>query len=89
MKQKNKLTEGYTPNYRIIESKLTENKPLRTVLYATLLVILKTRPFPESGPLAFLSFELLEEASSSSEASSTLHSCKVIYDREDYSNIAP
>lgn len=53
--------------------------PFKTVLYGTLLVILNTRldPFPESGPLAFLSFELFEGVgSSSSVTSSILQSCK-------------
>ena len=53
--------------------------PFKTVLYGTLLVILNTRldPFPESGPLAFLSFELFEGVGSSSSAtSSMLQSCK-------------
>lgn len=49
--------------------------PFNTVLYGTLLVILKTRLVALSGPLAFLSFELFEGGSSSSEASSMLHSC--------------
>jgi len=57
--------------------------PFRTVLYATLLVILNTRlgEFPESGPLAFFEsfFESLELlGGSSSSTSSMLQSYKAI-----------
>lgn len=52
--------------------------PLRIVLYWTLFVNLNVRlgPIPPSGPVAFLSFELFDDPSPSSEDSSRLHSWK-------------
>lgn len=54
-----------------------KNVPFRTVLYGTLLVILKTRLGDFSGPFSFLLLELFGGGSSSSAISSMLHSCTV------------